>query len=219
MNKIYLDAYTDASSYNNGRKDPSKPEHSASAGFILYDNIIIDSQYNFNPNSSISYGELFAIYMIINEVYQIATESEQKVVLSLYSDSSYCVQSINVWSKGWRKHINRRGEWTNSSGEPVVYQEMLEAILDMMDTEYLKVKIYHVSGHVFESKKKFKKAFKVFARINGFEPSEDELSRHSVFNDIVDNYAKAVLELGLKGKIKDERQRKKFRKYLFGNDS
>lgn len=220
MNKIYLNAYTDASSYNNGKKNPTRPEHSASAGFILYDNIIIDSIYNFNPNSSISYGEMFAIYMVMKRVHKLAKKSKQEVYLTIYSDSAYACQSINIWSHNWRKHINQRGEWTNGSGDPVVYQDLLENILDNMDSKYLKVRLLHVSGHSeIKSKKDYDKYVKTFKRFNGFIPNLKEIKRHTIFNDIVDNYAKEVLNRGLRGKIEDERTGTIFKKYKSWEDS
>ena len=49
MNEISLTAYTDAAAFNNGRKIPSLPEHSASAGVILFDD-------SWNSYSTVSAG-------------------------------------------------------------------------------------------------------------------------------------------------------------------
>lgn len=214
MKKIKLTAYTDAASYNNGKKIPYLPEHSGSAGVILYQDTIIIGKSMYNPNSSISFGELYAIYMILKEVYNLAVDSYKLIDLVLYSDSAYCVQSINDWMRGWKAR-SKGGVWTNASNDRVAYQSLFMAIDDLLnETDYLKVKIKHISGHIDMSKNSHvAKATTRYKRFNKESITPEELKRHTKFNDLCDRYAKDTLRIGMEGGVLCERNRDVFEKY------
>ena len=212
--KIRLTAYTDAASFNNGMKVASLPEHSGSAGVILYDDVIIASISSFNPNSSISYGEMYAIHCVLAKVYDLAYKSNSFIELTLHSDSAYCVQSINDWMKSWKRNSSR-GIWYKSSGEPVAYQEMLETIDKLLDNEYLKCRVKHISGHIdLSNEKDMNKAMKRYKRFNHEKVSHEQLVTHVIYNDICDRYAKRVLKLGMEGEIEYVGNNKVFKKHL-----
>lgn len=194
MNEISLTAYTDAAAFNNGRKIPSLPEHSASAGVILFDDIIIVSTSRFNPNSTISFGELTAIRILLKKVYELAKESNNFINLELYSDSAYSVQAINIWMKDWKKRSNGK-YWFNSSGARVAHQDILEDIDSLMSNDFMKVTLRHISGHIDCSKKKhITKAKERFRRFNLQDVTLEELLIHTKYNDLCDAYAKCVLK-------------------------
>lgn len=46
--------------------------------------------------------------------------------LTVYTDSQYCVRSVNEWYHGWK---NRN--WRKADGEPVMYPEMIEAVVTL----------------------------------------------------------------------------------------
>lgn len=203
---IKLTAYTDAASYNNGKKIRNLPEHSASAGIILFKDSIIASVSTYNPDSSISYGEMLAIYNILNKCYWIATESNKCIKLILHSDSAYCVQAINEWLKGWKSR-QKNGVWIKSTGEPVAYQSLISEIDKFINqTDELDISIRHISGHIdINNNKSMAKAMKVYKRFNNKQISNEELARHEVYNDLCDIYAKEVLKRGMMGEIDYER--------------
>ena len=213
MKKIKLTAYTDAASYNNGRKISSLPEHSASAGVVLYDDVVIIGKSVYNENSTISFGELYAIYMILKEVTNLAIESDKQVKLTLFSDSAYCVQSINDWMSGWIKR-SKNGIWYSSSGDKVAYQDLMKAINELVNhNDMVDVKIKHISGHIdMYNKKHVKKALERYYRFNREPVSLEELVVHTKYNDLCDRYAKTSLRIGMEGGKHCERNRDIFEK-------
>ena len=193
MREINLVAYTDSAAYNNGKKIPSLPEHSSSVGIILYGDSIILGKSKFNPNTDNSYGELYAIYLILKKIYKLANQTDSHINLILYSDSAYVVQSINDWIPHWKCK-----NWRNSTGKEVAHKHLFEQIDSLLSSECLDVIIYHISGHINMNKPKdIEKALKRFKRFNGFEISVDELEFHVTCNDICDRYAKEKLRLNI----------------------
>ena len=214
-------AYTDASSYNNGKKIPSKPQHSCSSGIFVIDNCIIYGTYNFNPNTTNQYGELYAIYMMLTEFYVMATKSKiykPPYRLELYSDSAFSVNSINIYIKGWLRKTTKDGIWLNSSNAPVIYQRMFEEIYEIInDDDDFEIKIRHIKGHLdFRSRLDIKKAYTSWGKNNGGQVSIDQLKSHIYFNNICDEYAKDALFNSMKGWIENERTRKRFESFISG---
>lgn len=212
---ITLSAYTDAASFNNGMKVPQLPEHSASAGVILYEDTVIASKHSFNPNTSISFGEIYAIYMILREVGDWVIDSGRAVNLTIHTDSAYALQTLTEWMYTWKsRSIN--GYWVKSDGTQPAYQYMLETIDKILNyQDGLNVQIKHISGHIdFSKQKHIDKARKRYRRFNGLSISDNELAYHCFYNDICDKYAKKVLELGMRGNKVNERDEKFSEKYF-----
>lgn len=214
MRDIKLEAYTDASSFNNGKKDPTLPEHSCSAAVLVYKGDVIYGTSYHNPNTSISYGELFAIYMILTDFSKLAKESirDNNYKLVLHSDSAYCVQSLNSWIKNWKKKSNN-GIWNTSTG-PVAYQDLMREIDDILNNKSFDITIRHIKGHIDVDKPKdMKKAMSTWIRFNDVEITEEDLKTHIFFNDVCDRYAVQTLKQGMGGRDND-RVRKKFKKHI-----
>jgi Ribonuclease HI len=217
--KFTFMAYTDASSYNNGRKDPTEPEHSCSAGVVTIGDNVVYSFHNYNPNTSISYGELFAIYTLLNEFVPLLEDSKCKLIL--HTDSEYCFKSINTWYKKWKDNA-RNGIWYTPHGA-VPYQKMLQGILKCVDNK--KIIIKHISGGHFdvlkpnsmqgkEFKKSLKKCKERYLRNNNEKISDDVAMNHIFWNNICDIVAKTGLSLGMEGRLSNEGKRKSFKKYI-----
>lgn len=214
MNKIKLDVYTDASSFNNGKKDPNLPEHSCSGALLVYEGDVIYATSYHNPNTSISYGELFAIYMILTDFSKLlkSAPKENSYQLTLYSDSAYCVQSLNTWIKNWKKK-NVNGIWNTSTG-PVAYQEMMRDIDNILSNKSIDITIRHIKGHIDVNKSKdIKKARDTWERFNGCKVTDEDLITHVFFNNVCDRYAVQTLKEAMGGREND-RVRKKFKKYI-----
>ena len=235
--KTIFMAYTDASSYNNGRRaHPNEPENSCSAGVVVLDHTIVYSFHNYNPDTTISYGELYAIYTLLKEFTPLIYDTNCRLVL--HTDSEYCFKSITQWYRNWKKN-SIAGIWQTPRG-PVPYQEMLEEIINMVKES--KSIIKHVSGGHFdvldESKlyltdkwgdiiegpygpiprKPYKDAIltcqKRYLRNNGEKISQSQAAYHMFFNNICDQIAKAGLEYGMDGSISYEPKRKSFKKFI-----
>lgn len=226
-NKITFMAYTDASSYNNGRRNPNQPEHSCSAGLVSIDSYVVYSFHNYNPNTSISYGELFAIHTLLSEFVPLLKGTKCKLIL--HTDSEYSFKSINIWYKNWKKNA-KRGVWYSSTG-PVSYQNMLEEILEMVDNKQIIIK--HISGgHIdilnednVSEKKWLKRLMRQlyavmdtcktrYLRNNNQRITDEEAERHIFWNNICDQMAKEGLYRGMKGVKSCERKRKSFKQFI-----
>lgn len=218
--KTFL-AFTDASAFNNGKKEPNKPEHSCSAGVINLNSNIVYSFIHYNPNSSISYGEMYAIYCLLADFVPLIENTKHKLIL--FTDSDYACKSINVWSKNWIKK-SKGGVWYGSAGGPVAYQRLIEAILELKSRA--KVSINRVSGgHIdiykkhYELEKSYKKCFdtcrKRSIRDNNLKLTTEQAHYCIFYNNICDQMAKAGLTEGMRiGEKRNERKRKSFEKFI-----
>lgn len=235
--KITFMAYTDAASYNNGKRAyPNKPENTCSAGVVTLGDNIIYSFHNYNPNTTISYGELYAIRTLLVEFVPLMKGTKCKLIL--HTDSEYCFKSINIWYKNWINKA-RNGIWYSSTG-PVPYQRMFEEILSLMRNNNIEIK--HVSGGHFNvldpksiyrtdkygniietmygkfPKAEYQKAIKTcqerFLRNNKEKITKTQAEDHMFFNNICDQIAKKGLEYGMDGSDCRERKRKSFEKFI-----
>lgn len=200
MNIINLYAFTDASSYNNGNKIKSEPQHSGSAGIVLFGNTIIQSISTYNPNTSISFGELYAIYLTLHKLYKLVKKSEEDVIVNvlLHSDSAYAVQTLNDWMFKWKKRVDKDGNWIKSDGSRASYQSLIESIDKYRHKDNFNVEIRHISGHIdFNIKKDINKAKERYTRFNKMRVEDSFLNFAVVCNDICDVYAKEVLSEGM----------------------
>lgn len=217
--KVIFSAYTDAASYNNGKRNhPNRPEHTCSAGLVHINDDIVYSFHNYNPNSTISYGELFAIHTILTEFGSLLQGTKHKLIL--YTDSEYCMKSINVWHYFWIKKA-KNGIWYSSSG-PVPYQSMWEEILYILYNNK-NIQVKHISGghlnvldprmiSTTELGKVLKTCISRFKRNNGEDITEKEALNHIFYNNVCDQIAKEGLVRGMGG-IENDRYRKTFEKY------
>ena len=194
--------FTDAASYNNGKKDPSKPQHSYSAALLVdEDGNLLHSVGSFNPNTTNNYGEIFAIYLGLKESVKYLEENGLPLKIDLYSDSEICVNGLNTWIHNWKKKAVD-GIWYGSSGM-VSNQEIFKLIDEMRNKPRGKklfknmrthkkydINIYHVRGHIDVNKSKdVQKAIKTFERVNGFPISHDKLTFIVDMNNKVDKVA------------------------------
>lgn len=200
MKKIIM-AFTDASSYNNGKRNPKEIEASASAGFLSYRNSFISRIAEYSPNTSISYGEIYAIYLILKEYDKLFNKHKDDYVLILHSDSAYCVQAITKWVFEWKKAA-RNGKWIKSDGKEVAYQKLFKKIFDIVYNKGYHIFIKHISGHIdISNSKHICKSIERYKRFNSEEITIEELKYFTFCNDLCDRYAKHILDLGLKGRV------------------
>ena len=222
--KMTLLAFTDASSYNGGHyPDPDDDEYSCSAGVLTFDDNILYSFTNYNPGTSISYGELYAIYCLLSDIVPLLEGTNHELIL--FTDSDYAFKSLTEYYKTWKmRSIN--GIWYGSSGE-VAYQELIKETLSLIKRG--NVTLRRVSGghlNVLEEGYKRKKSyynslvtlFKRYKRDNKVSINKDQAAYLIFYNNICDQMAKFGLEMGRRGLFENERKRKTFKKYISVTD-
>lgn len=95
--------------------------------------------FGFEENITSNQMELMAIRVALES---LVTGDTKDVVL--FSDSEYCVKSLNMWIRGWKKN-----GWVNSQAQPVKNRDYFEAI-DIELTRVRKtrkVSLVWVRGH------------------------------------------------------------------------
>lgn len=165
--------FTDGAAYNNGCKDPTKPQACAS-GVVIVLRVdkreeILFSGSAFFPNETISYAELRGALI---GIVKASETFGRDVPIQLWSDSQFVIKGWNEWMPGWI----RRG-WKNNQNEPVGQLELWQKLKKLM-TAYGNFTFHHVKGHVKKSD---------FAKMT---PDEQFRSR---MNDLADQLATARL--------------------------
>lgn len=82
--------------------------------------------------------ELYAIYKALKRI----TEKLQYSKIHVYTDSEYCIKSLTIWIKDWKKN-----GWKSSSGKPVANQDIIIKIDGILQENKRKVKFSHVYSH------------------------------------------------------------------------
>ena len=206
----HFELFTDAASYNNGQKDPNKPQHSYSAALLTYKGDVVAVFGAFNPNTTNNFGEINAIRIGLIESIRFIIEEiglkSKDFYIDLYSDSEICVKGINEWMPSWKNRASSDGTWYSSKGEKVANQEIFKDIDYILNSKGTKkylfkrvgesserkynINIYHIRGHINTAKSKdIEKAMKTFKRNNGFEISESKLNFIVNYNNKVDRVA------------------------------
>lgn len=203
MKKKVFEIFTDAGSFNNGRQRyPNLMQLSSSAGVLTYDGEIITGFNTLNPNTTNSYGEIYAIYIALKESINIIRklDIEKPYKIDLYSDSIISVKGLTTWIKDWKKTAKKHGGiYYNSSNKEVINQE----IFKMIDGEFLAnpdfdIHIYHIRGHRnIKNPKDLKKAYDTFLRANEKDIDYDKLKFIITMNNICDRYAGIILNRGI----------------------
>lgn len=198
--------FTDAASYNNGKKDPSKPQHSYSSAILTQGGNVLEIFGKFNPNTTNNYGEVYAIYYGLKKSLKYLKDmGETNVKIDIYSDSEICVNGINKWSESWKKNAVD-GVWRNSSGEEVANQKFFKKIDELVSKPKYKklfknskknkdIRVFHIKGHVnLRKAKDVDKAIRTFKRVNGIDIPLDLLKYLVDMNNAVDNCATSGLK-------------------------
>ncbi|MDD7466200.1 MAG: ribonuclease HI [Actinomycetaceae bacterium] len=70
--------------------------------------------------------------------------------LLVRADSSYVINSLTKWAKGWRA----RG-WRKADGKPVLNRELIEALLNLYEARTGRTEIEWVKGHAGDAANEF----------------------------------------------------------------
>lgn len=191
---IYI--FTDASSYNNGYKDPTDYMHSSSSIVVKDDQFnIIDRQSNMLHDSTIAKGEAFAMLMALLYAQRIITNGTSEK-FTIVSDSKLCVCSIKEWAYNWERK-NPNGIWYGSNKQEVKNQDILKKAFRIYNQYRDDIEINHIRGHIV-NETKYKKALVTFKTLNGYSPSREMFDQFKQGNDDVDKEAGYMLKKGLR---------------------
>ncbi len=82
--------------------------------------------------------ELYAIYKAI----YIINKKDQNLDILINSDSEYSIKSMSIWIKNWKKN-----NWISSTGKPVLNQDLIKKIDNLMEKHVGKIQFKHVRAH------------------------------------------------------------------------
>ncbi len=80
--------------------------------------------------------ELYAIIKSIT-ICNILLKKMTIKNVNIYSDSEYCVKSINVWYNGWKK-----------SGKDYKNKDLFDDVMLLIEKSPFKITIKHINGHI-----------------------------------------------------------------------
>ena len=132
LDKIIV--FTDGSCTNNGKKNakggigvyfPCKEFEDVSEAFIQ------------TPITN-QRAELYAIHKALT----IITENSEFNKVIIYSDSLYSIKCVTEWVKNWEKN-----NWKGSTKKPVLNQDLIRPINDMIKQHNGKITFKHVRSH------------------------------------------------------------------------
>lgn len=125
--------------FTDGGCEPN-PGQAGSGVAIYRENKINELWYGlYNPNGTNNTAELNALY----QAQIIAQdEIEKGRSVAIFCDSQYCVKSITLWAKGWKKR-----DW-KKKGEDIKNLELIKPMYELHQEIQDKVEILHVNGHI-----------------------------------------------------------------------
>lgn len=130
MSNHHIEIFTDG-----GISDNTKRENVGTWAFTLKykDKYYEESGIILNTTNNVC--ELTAILKALRKL------KKSDIPIILYSDSQYCVNSINIWAKSWM-----RNNWINSEKKPVKNKELIQEIYYLVKS-FKDIKINWVRGH------------------------------------------------------------------------
>lgn len=145
IEEIYdVKVFTDASLKTiNGKKY-------VSYGYIIksskYD---IDEERYYTEENTISYGELNGIYtaIVTLENLMLLGIIPKNAKIALFSDSQYCVNSLNRWVFSWYKR-KIDNMYIKPDGSYVAHQNIMNYIIKIVTDNNISINFYHIYSHV-----------------------------------------------------------------------
>lgn len=137
--------YSDAGSFNNGKKNKDLPVWGSAATIILdSEGNTIHTNVKVFPDATNNFCELYgSLYGLVWLTQQYPDGFSVRAV----SDSQYVVKGANEWIHGWKK----RG-WKNNEGVPTKNRELWEVIDKLNYDRRYNIKYDWVRGHQGKSK-------------------------------------------------------------------
>lgn len=197
FNDHTINIFTDASITRESNKS-----FTGCPGFVTYTGPNNDSS-NYNlittnilSNTTNNQSEVYAIMMAIDYIVQ-RKDQLQGFNINIFSDSKISVFGLRNWIVNWAKgsvnHI-----MYSSTGEPVKNQWIFINCVRMILENNLRLKIYHVHGHMNANNQSqvytFKQDFDKFNDIDGNSISYNLAKKLIFCNDVIDRYTRDQLD-------------------------
>lgn len=131
MIRIYTDG---ACSFNDSSLEHNTGGHGV---VVVKDDKIIHEFNGYNQGTTNNREELTAIL----KAFEYIDKNNILEECTIYSDSAYCVNSLNTWIYSWAK-----SGWTKKDRQEVKNQDLLKPLLDYM-LKYKHIEILKVKGH------------------------------------------------------------------------
>lgn len=194
MNKMKLEIFCDASI----RKFPNGRTFGCAGAICPAYNDSTKLAYKLEvlPDSTNNESEITAIYLAVilaKEIIETLNLRFEDVDITIYSDSKISVFGLKVWMEDWLKY-QYNGVLFNSQGMKVKNQHIFLRVLSFLITNNMKIKLYHVKGHVkLLNIKSLAEAARVFYESNGFNVPENVLNKIALNNNTVDDMTRKHL--------------------------
>ena len=176
-----INCFTDASKTNINGVD------TICAGYaVVYQNQILDTGLKVVYDATSMYGEELAIYMGMDALLKYA---KYDTFLNLFSDSQVGIFSLRNWIFNWvDRNDTKIKSFVKSDGQPVANQELLTAIIGLINAIGAHTSMYHIRGHMNPDRVKDMQTFiQAFVRFNGEYMTEDIARELIYYNSVVDN--------------------------------
>ena len=169
-------------------------KNAIAAGYIItYNREVIDQRVKIIVDATSNYGEALAMYMGIDSLVRF---SRYQLPMNLFSDSKLSVYGVTKWIFGWMDKVQTyTRKLINSSGDPVVNQELFIAIVWTVVSAGAYINIWHQRGHQnMNSIKDMRTFLKSFRKENNLDIPEDIARELIYFNQVIDNLTRDTLK-------------------------
>ena len=162
--------------------------YESSSAIIIYRNDCeIYRGGKYHPDGTNSKGEVHAMKMAFDKLYELFTKDELKdSKITIISDSEYVVKSVTNWIYTWAKN-----GWKTSTGDKVkhksIFKYLYETYLDKA-IRNKKIKIYHINSHISN----IPKARRKFQAKNDIDVTNEEFEFLIDGNNKVDELANTI---------------------------
>lgn len=211
---------------------------STSAAETSYDNLIISPGFimvnqckNINQGFTIwkgssSFGEMYALFMGVNEIYRDAWYQRSRGldpntcrIYNVFSDSRYALDSIKYWVHDWIKkagpveyfwspmhhtYIPKIPIWKKSSiNEPVMHQDLILQVMWVILSAQVQIHFYHIKGHFnWDDPRKVERAKAMFCDYAKIKRIPIEYIRDMIYwNNAIDTMTRSGMKTLLANNI------------------
>ena len=98
---------------------------------------VVQIHREYCDNTTNNREELKAILYVVE---MAATDLDNEYII--YSDSAYCVNSLNVWMHSWA-----RNNWMNSKKKPVENLDLIKPLWKLFNKMFFNVTLEKIAGH------------------------------------------------------------------------
>lgn len=158
-------------------------------------NEIVNKVYMLIPDSTNNKGEIAAIWLAVNAAINLKSTNKNPYHVNILSDSQISLFGVRTWMLSWIRNA-KSGVLYSTSG-PVSNQEWFIDIYRNIVMHGIKIKFFHVKGHVactsrsmFEADKMFRTSNKVSACNVGMN-----IQNIAYWNNMVDDESRDILYL------------------------